>query len=355
LYFLHESKLEYNRYIRQELLQEIGELGQQKICKAHVAVVGCGGLGSIAASYLAGAGVGKLTLIDGDHPELSNLHRQVFFDLKKEGTKSQLMAQYIEKFNPQVETCVISEMLTKENINESLEYCDLVLECTDEIMCKYLVNDYCHLNKLPLVYAAIYKFDGYVSVFDNASVDSVHLRDIFPKPDLNVPSCSEVGVLNTIAGLIGIMQVNEAIKFIVNGKSNLTGQLLTYNCLSNEQLKLKLKKSWKEDLKSLYKTENYIATSCLIIPELELDIYTEASAEYDLVSILENHEHQALFPEVKHLPLSQFETNNWDSDKATIFYCKSGKRSASLVSQILDSNPKAKVFSLKGGINKYVN
>ncbi len=340
-----------DRYIRQTRLSEIGELGQHKLKESHVIIIGCGGLGSIAAPYLAGAGVGKITLVDGDKVDVTNLHRQVFFQNDEPLSKSKALVNHLKSLNPEISISNIPEFLIKENINSIIQKCDLVLECTDDIMTKYLVNDYCHINSIPMVYGAIYKYEGYVSVFENRNQHSIHLRDVFPEPDVNVPTCSEVGVLNTIAGIIGLLQANEALKFILNIGESLNNKLLTYNALTNEQLTLKLKKSWIPDLQSHYENEPYRSIGCQAIPELTWEHVEQNLDSFELVSILEVHEHKAIVENVKHQPLSEFNINEWqDSNKHQVFYCMSGKRSGLLVNHLLEMHPNAMVFSLKGGL-----
>lgn len=343
------------RYIRQESLNEIGKEGQVKLAKARIAIIGCGGLGSIAAPYLAGAGVGHLVLIDGDAPELSNLHRQVFFTGKEKGSKAEVLAAHIAESNPEIIIEHHSVMLYKTNIASLITEVDLVLECTDDMMCKYLVNDWCHLNRIPLVYGAIFKTEGYLSLFSNHDNKDIHLRDIFPVPDLSVPSCSEVGVINTIAGLIGILQANEALKYILGNRENLSGWFLTYDVMTTEQLKLKLKKTWEGDMQDLYLRENYDGVNCNVVPELSINEVLENMNEYLLISILELGEHQAIHSKCLHQPLSKWEQNAWvKNEKPQVYYCISGKRSSNLVNSILDQNPTANVFSLKGGLRTFL-
>ncbi len=343
------------RYIRQTLLSEIGEEGQQKLTDANICIVGCGGLGSIAASYLAAAGVGQLILVDGDKPELSNLHRQVFFTGKENLSKAAALAERIAENNPEIKVEVVSMMLSKNNIVSILNDVTLVLECTDDMMCKYLVNDWCSLNKIPLVYGAIFKYEGYLSLFKNTSSNCIHLRDIFPEPDLSIPTCSEVGVLSTIAGMIGLLQANEAIKYILQIETSLSGYLLTYHALTNEQLKLKLKKNWSGDIKKIYTTENYgYALPCDFVPEIDLQTLLKHRSDYHLVSILEKAEHESIDNNVEHMPLSQIDTTTiLKTGKPMVFYCMSGKRSAHLVSSFLKYDASANVFSLKGGLKKF--
>ena len=228
----------------------------------------------------------------------------------------------------------------------------IVIECTDDMMTKYLVNDYCHLNGIPVVYGAIYKFDGYVSLFENRSKESIHLRDAFPEPDVDVPSCSDVGVLNTIAGMIGLLQANEAIKYVLGIGQPLIGSLLTCNALTNDQLKLKLKKNWKEDIETVYSSTSYDSIHCRNVPEILYEELQKNRAEYNVISILEDNEHQDIFEGVKRMSVSTFNTDKLkDNSKSTVFYCMSGKRSSILVEKIISEKGDLSVFSLKGGLN----
>ncbi|MEM9546568.1 MAG: HesA/MoeB/ThiF family protein [Bacteroidota bacterium] len=345
------------RYIRQTLLDAIGEAGQQKLLEAHIVVVGCGGLGSIAAPYLAGAGVGRLTLIDGDFPHVSNLHRQVFFDNQStQKTKAQVLADHIKRLNPEIKLTVVNTMLTKEKLMNNLLQANVLLECTDNIQVKYMANDYCAVQQIPMVYGAIHKYDGYVSFFENKSVSSIHLRDIFAEPNDDIPSCSEVGVMGTLAGVIGLMQANEAIKYITNAGKCLIDTLLTYNILHNEQMKLKLKKTFTKDMKLLFQQSSYIADQVCETYECTIDQVMQNRMRYKVVSILEDHEHQDIDAAVNRMPLSEFEIEEWESttEEATVFYCMSGVRSGTLVNQLLLQSPDANVYSLRGGLRGFL-
>lgn len=340
-----------SRYIRQILLDKIGESGQRKLNNAHVAIVGCGGLGSIAGPYLAGAGVGKLTLIDGDVPDLSNLHRQVFYKDDQSKSKSEFLEEHLGQLNPTVVVQSHSVMISKANISSMLTGVDVVLECTDNIKVKYLVNDYCHLNRLPMVYGAIHKYDGFVSFFENKYSRSIHLRDIFPEPNFDIPSCSEVGVMGTLAGLIGMLQANEAIKYISLVGSSLSNVLLSYDILTNDQMKLKLKKSWSGNIEEVYNHNEYAESFNCEFKEITIQELQENRSAYELISILEDHEHRSIDSKIKRSPLSCFDVENWkpDSDKVHVFYCMSGKRSGDLVAKIKARYPKSELLSLKGG------
>ena len=341
-----------NRYDRHILLDLIGQEGQEKIRKAHVAVIGCGGLGAIAASYLAGAGVGTLTIIDGDSPDLTNLHRQVFYNLESNDTKSEQLSSYLSQFNPDVRVNTVSKYLAKNDIKESLAGADIVLECTDHIWTKYMVNDYCHMNHIPMIYASLHKYDGYLSTFLNRNYNDIHLRDIFPEPDDRIPNCSEVGVLNTIAGIMGLMQANEALKWITGIKDLVHNQLLVYNVVTNEQTKLKLRKTWKGDIIKTWSDNHYTMNNYCEIPEIEVEKLFQEPENYHIISILNGDNHVAITPDTSHIQASEFNIYEWEpeEERTTVIYCTSGKVSLQLALQLKEEFPDHEILSLKGGI-----
>jgi len=342
------------RYSRQVLLDEVGNEGQAKLLNQHIAIVGCGGLGAIAAAYLAGAGVGSLTLIDGDSPELSNVHRQILYTGEEKESKSKVLKQKLLALNPEIDIQVSAEFLTKENIDEILTGVNLILECTDNIFCKYLVNDYAVIEQVPLIYGAIHKYEGYVSTFINKADTDIHLRDIFPYPDDSIPSCSEVGVLNTIAGVIGLFQANEALKLAIGFGEPLIGKLLTYDCLTNRQLILNTKKSWTIDLEEYFDGQEYKGVDCSFVPEITIKEMIQKRNEFKLISILNSEEHHAIDSETIHAPeLSSESVHELEATVPLILYCKTGRESRLLAAKILTTLPQSKIYSLKGGLKAF--
>ena len=342
------------RYSRQILLSEVGQAGQAKLTKSQVAIVGCGGLGSIAATYLAGAGVGTILLVDGDPPTVSNVHRQVLYTGNESQPKSEVLKHQLQALNPEIKVNTSPQYLTKDNIDAVLTGVDLIMECTDDIMCKYLVNDFAAIEQIPLVYGAIYKYEGYVSTFFNRQESDVHLRDVFPQPDETIPTCSEVGVLNTIAGLIGILQANEALKVILGIGEPLIGKLLTYDCLTNRQLVLTMNKSWSEDMVELFDRSSYLPLDCSMVPELSCDELDRDREKYTLVSVLSKEEHQAIDAQTLHTQKVKLEEIEKFSDgKPLVLYCKTGRVSKTLAAQLMEDNAEHKVYSLKGGLKGY--
>lgn len=337
------------RYSRQSILAQIGEEGQARLAQARVAIVGCGGLGSIAAPYLAGAGVGCITLIDADTPDISNLHRQVIYSTGEQRSKAEALAGHLRALNPEIEVVAHSVFLRADNVDELLSSSDMVLECSDDIMTKYLANDYCHVLRIPLVYGALSQFDGQVSLFDNRSMDSIHLRDIFAEPDLSIASCAEAGVLGTVAGSIGLIQATEAIKWIVGFGEPLTGKCLTYDALSHRQMIFKIRKTYTKDMSEQLKQNDYTTAQTCADYELTLQDVQDKRSDYTLISILESWEHEALDDATLHIPLAEVVETDLDLSKHYVFYCKSGRRSGMLTRVMRDRHPKGTFYSLQGG------
>ena len=205
-------------YKRQTIIPVFGEKGQQILSKSKIVIVGCGGLGNPVASYLAASGIGTIYLIDFDKVDVSNLHRQVFFKTEDIGKpKAFVLANHLRMMNPLIKVFPKALALNKENVLKLLEEIDLIVDCTDSLSTKYLLNDAAILLDKPLIYGSLYKFDGYVSTFNLKTPEgnSANLRDFFPEPPKNqVPNCAEVGTLNPIVGLIGLLQANEVIKVL---------------------------------------------------------------------------------------------------------------------------------------------
>lgn len=228
---------EIDRYKRHLVLHEVGGPGQQKLKAARVLVVGAGGLGSPVLMYLAAAGVGTLGIVDDDHVSLDNLQRQIIHDTARVGTrKTESAAASIARLNPHVHVRCHSERLTAENAMEIISGYDVVADGSDNFDTRYLVNDACYLARVPLVFAALGPFDGYVSTFKGYETASdgkplPTYRCIFPEapPPGTVDNCAEVGILGAVAGVLGTLQATEIIKEIIGIGDSLAGRLLIYD------------------------------------------------------------------------------------------------------------------------------
>jgi len=227
------SSEEKRKYIKQIMVPEIGLAGQEKIKKAKVAIVGCGGLGCPTLLYLASAGIGTIGIIDFDTVSITNLHRQVLFGNADVGNKkTETAKKKINLLHPEINIIIHDVMLDEKNAEEIFKGYDIVIDGCDNFVTRYITNDTCvKLNK-PLVYGSILGFEGQVAVFNFKG--SKNLRDIFPEPPNadDVQDCSENGVLATVPGIIGTMMANECIKVILD-KNVSINKFMVLNCLDN--------------------------------------------------------------------------------------------------------------------------
>ncbi|ATD67636.1 molybdopterin biosynthesis protein MoeB [Luteimonas chenhongjianii] len=226
----------HERYSRHLKLPEIGLAGQRRLGEASVLMIGAGGLGSPAAYYLAAAGVGTLRIADDDVVDRSNLQRQILHAEDRIGQpKVQSAATTLGALNPRTRIEPVAERVTSANVERLLHGVDLVLDGADNFPVRYLLNDACVLHRVPLVYGAVHRFDGQVSVFDAGRYrgEAPCYRCLFPEPPPPgaAPSCSEVGVLGVLPGVIGLLQATEALKLLLGIGAPLTGRLLQFDAL----------------------------------------------------------------------------------------------------------------------------
>jgi len=226
------SSEELQRYSRHLTLPEFGKEGQEKLKTASVLLVGAGGLGSPAATYLAAAGVGRIGLVDFDTVEASNLQRQILYGTSDVGRpKLEAASERLEDLNPHVDIERHELRLTSDNALDVIDDYDVVADGTDNFPTRYLVNDACVMTGTPNVYASIFRFEGQVSVF--ATEDGPCYRCLYeePPPPGLVPSCAEGGVLGILPGFIGTLQATEVIKLLAGIGEPLVGRLLMVDAL----------------------------------------------------------------------------------------------------------------------------
>ncbi len=350
-------------YARQTILPALGKVGQERLKSSKIAVVGAGGLGCPVLSYLAGAGVGQLTIIDGDRVSESNLHRQLLFtmdDLEK--SKAEVVKTRLLQSNPYIKVSLITEYLTPTNAESILKNHDLVIDCTDNYATRYLINDVCFLLKKPMIYGAIHRFEGQISVFNYKNGPTYRcLFPLVPSPE-SQQNCAEAGVLGIIPGLIGILQATEAIKIITGIGEVLSGNVLFYNALNQNFNKINLQRSSEETLLSyfnngkldpqLYK-QNFCVSSSLEITIDEIDFIK--SNQYQWIDIREIGE-EPIVPEglpIENIPLSEIMENLhlMDENRIIILFCQSGNRSLNAVEK-LQKEGFINSKSLKEGISE---
>ncbi len=225
------------RYSRHLRLPQVGVDGQRKLEAACVLLVGAGGLGSPAAYYLAAAGVGTLRIADDDVVDRSNLQRQILHTEARIGIpKAESAAVALSALNPRTRIEAITERVSSDNVERLLDSVDVVVDGADNFPARYLLNDACVKLGKPLVYGAVHRFEGQVSVFDAGRHRGVApcYRCLFPEPPLPeaAPNCAEAGVLGVLPGVIGLIQATEAIKLILGIGLPLSGRLLHFDALS---------------------------------------------------------------------------------------------------------------------------
>lgn len=230
------------RYNRQIILPEIKEAGQHKLSKAKVLVIGAGGLGAAILPYLAAAGVGEIGIVDDDVIEVSNLQRQVIYKTSAVGkSKAEEAGLLILELNPLVKVNAISEKLSGKNAIALFEKYDIIVDATDNIFIKYLINDACLVTNKPMVYGSVFRFQGQVSVFNYQNGPTY--RCLYPDENSTALNCEEAGVMGVSVGIIGMLQANEVLKMILEIGEVLNGKILVYNVLNNEQQKYDFEKN----------------------------------------------------------------------------------------------------------------
>ncbi|MDD2741058.1 MAG: molybdopterin-synthase adenylyltransferase MoeB [Rhodocyclaceae bacterium] len=236
-----EQLLRYSRHI---LLDALGIEGQQGILNSHALVIGAGGLGSPAALYLASAGMGKITLVDNDTVDFTNLQRQILHIQDRVGMPKVASGKIaLTAMNPEIEIVALQQRLSGEALDTLVASADIVLDCTDNFATRHAINRACVHHRKPLVSGAAVRFDGQISVYDLRRDDSPCYHCLFPEgEDVEETRCATMGVFAPLTGIIGTMQAAEALKLAANIGESLTGRLLLLDTLEMEWRSVKFKK-----------------------------------------------------------------------------------------------------------------
>jgi adenylyltransferase/sulfurtransferase len=232
---------QFSRHIR---LPSFGVEGQEKVAQAKIFIVGAGGLGSSSATYLAAAGVGTIGLIDNDNVEISNLPRQILYNpANVDELKITPAEKRLKQINPLLKLNIFSERLKADNVVKIIKDYDVIIDGSDNFATKFLLNDACVINKIPLIHAGVLRYTGQVMTI--IPHQSACYRCIFPEPPPanTVPTCQEAGILNTVAGIIGLIQATEAGKLIIKAGKLLTNRLLLFDALEMSFRTIEIKRS----------------------------------------------------------------------------------------------------------------
>ena len=222
------------RYSRQIILPDVGGKGQEKLLNAKALIIGTGGLGSPCSFYLAAAGVGRIGLVDSDKVELNNLQRQIVHTTADAGVpKTESGKKRLNALNPQVKVVTHQIRLDSTNILDIIKEYDIIVDGSDNFPTRYLVNDACVLSKKPLVHAGVFRYDGQIMTISPGNGPCYRCLFSEPPPPGAVPSCQEGGILGAVAGILGVLQANEALKLILGIGEPLVGRLLIFNALDS--------------------------------------------------------------------------------------------------------------------------
>ena len=359
------------RFNKHLLLREIGVKGQKRIRAAKVVVVGAGALGSAVIQYLAAAGVGTIKIIDFDEVSVGNLQSQVIHSLRDvKRPKAASAKDTVRNIDRNIEVIAENKKLDAENAEELIEGFDLVIDCTDNYPARYILNDACILNGIPVVYGAIYQFEGIVTVFGYR--DGPCLRCVFPAPPSPglVPTCAEGGTISPLAGIVGSLQTSEALKLIMGIGEHLSGRLLTVDTLGLHSGIRKIHHNCScplcgdnpvisevsdfdyEELCGLKENDEETPIEGLTPEELANRI--ENQDPMTIIDVREPHE-RALqhFPGAIPIPIGQLarRKKELNPDVDTIIICREGKRSILAINTLREAGYQGPLYNLKGGVN----
>lgn len=340
------------RYSCQVNLPGFGEAAQQRMQQARVLIIGAGGLGCPAAQYLAASGIGTIGIADFDVVSESNLHRQILYDYEDVGKSKALIAcERLMRQNPGINLVPHTDKITSGNIMQVIEDYNIIVDGTDNFETRYLINDAAVLSNKPVVYGAIYQYEGQVAVWNLPNENgsrSPNYRDLYPEVDAaQVPNCSVGGVIPTLAGIIGCMQANEVIKYITDTGELLAGKVLLFDAQTMQSRIIKLSGASGTRVNGLVETNE-----APVITPAELH---EGLAEHriQLIDVRTLQERDLDDIGGEHIPLDELEENleQLDRGKTVVFYCSTGKRSAEAVKLVQRTRPELSAFSLEGGMS----
>jgi molybdopterin/thiamine biosynthesis adenylyltransferase/rhodanese-related sulfurtransferase/molybdopterin converting factor small subunit len=357
------------RYDRHLIMPEVGFEGQKRLKEASILIVGLGGLGTPAATYLTAAGVGRLGLVDFDFVEYSNLHRQVLYSEDDIGRlKVEVAAQRLKEVNPNVKVEPYRMKLDSRNATELLSKYDIILDGTDNFPTRYLVNDACVLLGKPNIYSSIFRFEGQSSVF--YAREGPCYRCVYPEPPPPelVPSCAEGGVFGVLPSVMGSIQAVEAIKMILRQGRPLIGRLLLFDALKMQFREMKLRKDpscpvcGKEPkVTRLIDYEEFCGIKKAQDEGLEqvsahtLADWIREGRNFQLLDVREKYEFEfCRLPGARLIPLSELRSrlSELERDRTVVAYCHHGERSMAAV-RLLKARGFRDVRNLEGGINAW--
>ena len=361
-----EENLRYKHHLS---LPDLGQKGQLRLKNSSVLIVGLGGLGSPVATYLAAGGIGTIGLVDSDSVDISNLQRQILYDTNDVGkSKCEVAAKKLAQTNPEAIIKSFNQTLNKTNVKEIFDSFDVVVDCTDNLASKYLINQAAIEFNIPMVYGSVYQFEGQVSVFNYQS--EACYQCLFPNSsNLSTPSCNDAGVLGVVPGIVGGLQANEVFKIVGQFGSPLSNQLLTFNSLDNSFKTFSFEKDKDCSTCSAVANSDELLDYRSQINSQETPMDVPQITPTDLKTKLDNAE-SVFILDVRES--SEWEVSNLSSlgavhipkgevaeriaelnkDAETVVHCRSGGRSSNIV-EFLAGEGFTNVCNLDGGLTRW--
>jgi molybdopterin/thiamine biosynthesis adenylyltransferase/rhodanese-related sulfurtransferase len=350
----------------QLILPHFGLEAQKRLLQAKVLVIGAGGLGCPCIQYLLAAGIGRIGVCDGDVVELSNLHRQILFTLSDLGKKkAELIKEKYSIEDGGSRIVAYNFYLDAEQALSIFTDYDVIVDCTDDLATRYLINDASKLLSKPLVYAAIYQYQAQLAVF-NAPLSSIQLRDVFDEQALNqATTCNEAGVLGAVTGLVGNLQALEVIKYLANLPGQLQNEMLVCDFSSYQFSKMKIAHSIQESkgpldregfLKRNYRQNCHSknAASKQLTQAAFMNLIAKGNTQ--IIDVRNADEHPKILAfDAENIPLDILlkSADKVSREKTILLFCHSGLRSQIALDFLSDECQLENVFHLKGGIIKW--
>jgi adenylyltransferase/sulfurtransferase len=353
---------ELQRYNRHIILSEIGIEGQIRLKNAKVLVVGAGGLGCPVLQYLAAAGIGRIGIADDDVVSFTNLQRQILYRTGDVGKpKAAIAAKILSSMNPDIQIDTFPVLISKDNIFDIISDYEIVVDCSDNFPTRYLISDACVISGKTLVFGAIYKFDGQVSVFNY--LNGPTYRCLFPEQPQSddLQDCNSIGVLGILPGIIGCLQANEVLKICLKLGDVLSGKLLQFDALS---LNSSLIRFSKDEQQSQIRELGDYETSCRTTTKPRIDIHPESlevelrrMPDWKVIDLREKglFESYNIGGENIDIELILKKEYQFSRDNVYVFVCEVGRKSLIAAEFVLLNDPQIRVFNLSGGIQNWIS
>jgi sulfur-carrier protein adenylyltransferase/sulfurtransferase len=345
-------------YSRQVALKEVGAAGQARLRTSRVLVIGAGGLGVPVLSYLAGAGVGTIGIVDGDRLEASNLHRQPLYGLADVGQpKARLAAERLRALNPDVKFATHFERFESTNARRLVEGYDLAIDCSDNFATKFLLNDACVLARKPAVFASVYQYEGQLQTY-HPDEDSACLRCLWPDAtrDGLIGNCAEAGVLGPVPGVFGSLQAVEALKMLLGLPGQLRSELLIFDLTTLEARRIRTARALECRGSACARITDVVrpepASADLELSFGSLD--TALNQGFEVIDIRDANEVErepAPDRRCRHIPMQSLlhDPAALDPERRYLLLCARGARSRAAAAE-LRNHGLSRVFSLRGGL-----